>query len=79
MKDMFDVKDLNYLNEYKMNLLEVHSDTHQYKDNELNLVFSIIREILNGNFRIIKEKYKQSISKQVALVIVSMAKEDLYQ
>ena len=80
MKDMFDVKDVAHLNEYKMNLLEVHNDTHQYKDNELNLVFSITREILNGNFLVIKEKYKQSIPKQVALVIASMAKdEDLYQ
>ena len=80
MKDMFDVKDVAHLNEYKMNLLEVHSDTHQYRDNELDLVFSITREILNGNFLVIKEKYKQSIPKQVALVIASMAKdEDLYQ
>ena len=80
MKDMFDVKDVEHLNEYKMNLLEVHSDTHRYKDKELNLVFSITREILNGNFVIIKEKYKQSIPKQVALVIASMAKdEELYQ
>ena len=80
MKDMFDVKDVAHLNEYKMNLPEVHNDTHQYKDNELNLVFSITREILNGNFLVIKEKYKQSIPKQVALVIASMAKdEDLYQ
>ena len=80
MKDMFDVKDVEHLNEYRMNLLEVHSDTHQYKDNELDLVFSITREILNGNFVIIKEKYKQSIPKQVALVIASMAKdEELYQ
>ena len=73
MKDMFDVKDEHHL-------IEVHSDTHQYKDNELDLVFSITREILNGNFVIIKEKYKQSIPKQVALVIASMAKdEELYQ
>ena len=80
MKDMFDVKDVEHLNEYKMNLLEVHSDTHRYKDKELDLVFSITREILNGNFVIIKEKYKQSIPKQVALVIASMAKdEELYQ
>ena len=63
-----------------MNLLEVHSDTHQYKDIASDLVFSITREILNGNFVIIKEKYKQSIPKQVALVIASMAKdEELYQ
>ena len=80
MKDMFDVKDMSSLIDFKMNLLEVHSDTHQYKDNELDLVFSITREILNGNFVIIKEKYKQSIPKQVALVIASMAKdEELYQ
>ena len=80
MKDMFDVKDEHHLIDFKMNLLEVHSDTHQYKDNELDLVFSITREILNGNFVIIKEKYKQSIPKQVALVIASMAKdEELYQ
>ena len=80
MKDMFDVKDVEHLNEYKMNLLEVHSDTHRYKDKELDLVFSMTREILNGNFVIIKEKYKQSIPKQVALVIASMAKdEELYQ
>ena len=80
MKDMFDVKDVEHLNEYKMNLIEVHSDTHRYKDKELDLVFSITREILNGNFVIIKEKYKQSIPKQVALVIASMAKdEELYQ
>ena len=80
MKDMFDVKDVAHLNEYKMNLLEVHGDAHQYKDNELDLVFSITREILNGNVLVIKEKYKQSIPKQVALVIASMAKdEDLYQ
>ena len=80
MKDMFDVKDMSSLIDFKMNLLEVHSDTHQYKDNELDLVFSITREILNGNFVIIKEKYKQSIPKQVALVIASMAKdEELYR
>ncbi|MDB7948924.1 hypothetical protein PND53_05970, partial [Faecalitalea cylindroides] len=80
MKDMFDVKDEHHLIDFKMNLIEVHSDTHQYKDNELDLVFSITREILNGNFVIIKEKYKQSIPKQVALVIASMAKdEELYQ
>ena len=80
MKDMFDVKDMSSLIDFKMNLLEVHSDTHQYKDKELDLVFSITREILNGNFVIIKEKYKQSIPKQVALVIASMAKdEELYQ
>ena len=80
MKDMFDVKDEHHLIDFKMNLLEVHSDTHQYKDNELDLVFSITREILNGNFVILKEKYKQSIPKQVALVIASMAKdEELYQ
>ena len=80
MKDMFDAKDEHHLIDFKMNLLEVHSDTHQYKDNELDLVFSITREILNGNFVIIKEKYKQSIPKQVALVIASMAKdEELYQ
>jgi len=80
MKDMFDVKDEHHLIDFKMNLLEVHSDTHQYKDKELDLVFSITREILNGNFVIIKEKYKQSIPKQVALVIASMAKdEELYQ
>ena len=73
MKDMFDVKDEHHL-------IEVHSDTHQYKDNELDLVFSITREILNGNFVILKERYKQSIPKQVALVIASMAKdEELYQ
>ena len=80
MKDMFDVKDVEHLNEYKMNLIEVHSDTHRYKDKELDLVFSITRDILNGNFKTIKEKYKQSIPKQVALVIASMAKdEELYQ
>ena len=80
MKDMFDVKDVEHLNEYKMNLLEVHSDTHQYKDNELDLVFSITRDILNANFNTIRNKYKQGIPKQVALVIASMAKdEELYQ
>ena len=80
MKDLFDVKDMSSLIDFKMNLVEVHSDTHQYKDNELDLVFSITREILNGNFTTIKEKYKQSIPKQVALVIASMTKdEDLYQ
>ena len=80
MKDMFDVKDMSSLIDFRMNLIEVHSDTHQYKDKELDLVFSITREILNGNFVIIKEKYKQSIPKQVALVIASMAKdEELYQ
>ena len=80
MKDMFDAKDEHHLIDFKMNLLEVHSDTHRYKDKELDLVFSITREILNGNFVIIKEKYKQSIPKQVALVIASMAKdEELYQ
>ena len=80
MKDMFDVKDVEHLNEYKMNLLEVHSDTHQYKDKELDLVFSITRDILNANFNTIRNKYKQGIPKQVALVIASMAKdEELYQ
>ena len=80
MKDMFDVKDVEHLNEYKMNLLEVHSDTHRYKDKELDLVFSMTRDILNANFNTIKNKYKQGIPKQVALVIASMAKdEELYQ
>ena len=80
MKDMFDVKDVEHLNEYKMNLIEVHSDTHQYKDNELDLVFSMTRDILNANFNTIRNKYKQGIPKQVALVIASMAKdEELYQ
>ena len=80
MKDMFDVKDVEHLNEYKMNLLEVHSDTHQYKDEELDLVFSMTRDILNANFNTIRNKYKQGIPKQVALVIASMAKdEELYQ
>ena len=80
MKDMFDVKDVEHLNEYKMNLLEVHSDTHRYKDKELDLVFSITRDILNANFNTIRNKYKQGIPKQVALVIASMAKdEELYQ
>ncbi len=77
---MFDVKDVEHLNEYKMNLLEVHSDTHRYKDKELDLVFSITRDILNANFNTIRNKYKQGIPKQVALVIASMAKdEELYQ
>ena len=77
---MFDVKDVEHLNEYKMNLLEVHSDTHQYKDKELDLVFSMTRDILNANFNTIRNKYKQGIPKQVALVIASMAKgEELYQ
>ena len=80
MKDMFDVKDVEHLNEYKMNLIEVHSDTHRYKDKELDLVFSITRDILNANFNTIRNKYKQGIPKQVALVIASMAKdEELYQ
>ncbi|MDB7974689.1 hypothetical protein PNE49_07090, partial [Faecalitalea cylindroides] len=79
-KDMFDVKDVEHLNEYKMNLLEVHSDTHRYKDKELDLVFSMTRDILNANFNTIRNKYKQGIPKQVALVIASMAKdEELYQ
>ena len=77
---MFDVKDEHHLIDFKMNLLEVHSDTHQYKDNELDLVFSITRDILNANFNTIRNKYKQGIPKQVALVIASMAKdEELYQ
>ena len=80
MKDMFDVKDVEHLNEYRMNLIEVHSYTHRYKDKELDLVFSITRDILNANFNTIRNKYKQSIPKQVALVIASMAKdEELYQ
>ena len=80
MKDLFDVKDVEHLNEYKMNLLEVHSDTHRYKDKELDLVFSMTRDILNANFNTIRNKYKQGIPKQVALVIASMAKdEELYQ
>ena len=80
MKDMFDVKDEHHLIDFKMNLLEVHSDTHQYKDKELDLVFSITRDILNANFNTIRNKYKQGIPKQVALVIASMAKdEELYQ
>ena len=80
MKDMFDVKDEHHLIDFKMNLLEVHSDTHQYKDNELDLVFSMTRDILNANFNTIRNKYKQGIPKQVALVIASMAKdEELYQ
>ena len=80
MKDMFDVKDVEHLNEYKMNLLEVHSDTHRYKDKELDLVFSMTRDILNANFNTIRNKYKQGIPKQVALVIASMTKDEkLYQ
>ena len=80
MKDMFDVKDMSSLIDFKMNLLEVHSDTHRYKDKELDLVFSITRDILNANFNTIRNKYKQGIPKQVALVIASMAKdEELYQ
>ena len=80
MKDMFDVKDVEHLNEYKMNLLKVHSDTRRYKDKELDLVFSMTRDILNANFNTIRNKYKQGIPKQVALVIASMAKdEELYQ
>ena len=80
MKDMFDVKDVEHLNEYRMNLIEVHSDKNQYKDPELNLVFSLTKEILNANFNTIRNKYKQGIPKQVALVIASMAKdEELYQ
>ena len=63
-----------------MNLLEVHSDTHRYKDKELDLVFSMTRDILNANFNTIRNKYKQGIPKQVALVIASMAKdEELFQ
>jgi len=58
----------------------VHSDTHRYKDKELDLVFSMTRDILNANFNTIRNKYKQGIPKQVALVIASMAKdEELYQ
>ena len=80
MKDMFDVKDMSSLIDFKMNLIEVHSDTHRYKDKELDLVFSITRDILNANFNTIRNKYKQGIPKQVALVIASMAKdEELYQ
>ena len=80
MKDMFDVKDMSSLIDFKMNLIEVHSDTHRYKDKELNLVFSMTRDILNANFNTIRNKYKQGIPKQVALVIASMAKdEELYQ
>ena len=80
MKDMFDVKDMSSLIDFKMNLIEVHSDTHRYKDKELDLVFSMTRDILNANFNTIKNKYKQGIPKQVALVIASMAKdEELYQ
>ena len=63
-----------------MNLIEVHSDTHRYMDKELDLVFSMTRDILNANFNTIRNKYKQGIPKQVALVIASMAKdEELYQ
>ena len=76
MKDMFDVKDEHHLIDFKMNLLEVHSDTHQYKDKELDLVFSMTRDILNANFNTIRNKYKQGIPKQVALVIASMAKDE---
>ena len=80
MKDMFDVKDMSSLIDFRMNLIEVHSDTHRYKDKELDLVFSITRDILNANFNTIRNKYKQGIPKQVALVIASMAKdEELYQ
>ena len=80
MKDLFDVKDEHHVIDFKMNLIEVHNDTHRYKDKELDLVFSMTREILHGNFTKIKETYKQSIPKQVALVIASMAKdENLYQ
>ena len=80
MKDMFDVKDMSSLIDFKMNLIEVHSDTHRYKDKELDLVFSMTRDILNANFNTIRSKYKQGIPKQVALVIASMAKdEELYQ
>ena len=80
MKDMFDVKDMSSLIDFKMNLIEVHSDTHRYKDNELDLVFSMTRDILNANFNTIRNKYKQGIPKQVALVIASMAKDEkLYQ
>ena len=74
------VKDMSSLIDFKMNLLEVHSDTHRYKDKELDLVFSMTRDILNANFNTIRNKYKQGIPKQVALVIASMAKdEELYQ
>ena len=80
MKDLFDVKDEHHLIDFKINLLEMHSDTHRYKDKELDLVFSITRDILNANFNTIRNKYKQGIPKQVALVIASMAKdEELYQ
>ena len=80
MKDMFDVKDMSSLIDFKINLIEVHSDTHRYKDKELDLVFSMTRDILNANFNTIRNKYKQGIPKQVALVIASMAKdEELYQ
>ena len=80
MKDMFDVKDMSSLIDFKMNLIEVHSDTHRYKDKVLDLVFSMTRDILNANFNTIRNKYKQGIPKQVALVIASMAKdEELYQ
>ena len=80
MKDMFDVKDMSSLIDFRMNLIEVHSDTHRYKDKELDLVFSLTRDILNANFNTIRNKYKQGIPKQVALVIASMAKdEELYQ
>ena len=76
----FDVKDMSSLIDFKMNLIEVHSDTHQYKDKELDLVFSITRDILNANFNTIRNKYKQGIPKLVTLVIASMAKdEELYQ
>ena len=71
MKDMFDVKDMSSLIDFRMNLIEVHSDTHRYKDKELDLVFSITRDILNANFNTIRNKYKQG---------ASMAKdEELYQ
>ena len=77
---MFDVKDMSSLIDFRMNLIEVHSDTHRYKDKELDLVFSMTRDILNANFNTIRNKYKQGIPKQVALVIASMAKdEELYQ
>ena len=80
MKDLFDVKSQDHLIEYKMNLIEVCKDGNEYKDKELNLVFSLTREILNANFSAIREKYTQSIPKQVALVIASMAKDErLYQ
>ena len=46
----------------------------------MDRVFSITRDILNANFNTIRNKYKQGIPKQVALVIASMAKdEELYQ